>query len=79
MNPWEKRHQFMLDQVEEMKKHKWIVSEQAHRDMGEAAFFEWIAKFAKDFRESWEMAHGPVDEFEKHDCEDVDENDEREN
>lgn len=76
MNPWEKRHQFMLDQVEEMKKHKWIVSEQAHRDMGEAAFVEWIAKFAKDFRESWEREHGPVDEFEKQDCEDDDENDE---
>lgn len=64
MNPWEKRRQFMLDQVEEMKKHKWIVSEQAHRDMGEAAFFEWIAKFAKDFRTAWEKEHGPVDEVE---------------
>lgn len=61
MSPWEKRHKFMLDQVEEMKKYKWIVSEQAARDMGEEALKEWIAKFAKEFREAWEKENGPVD------------------
>jgi len=62
MSPWEKRHQFMLDQVEEMKKHKWIESEKAARDMGEEALFDWINKWAKEFREQWEAEHGPVDE-----------------
>lgn len=62
MRPLEKRHQFMLDQIEEMKKYKWIESEKAHHDMGETAYFEWIHKWAKEFRAQWEKAHGPVDE-----------------
>jgi hypothetical protein len=62
MSPWEKRHKFLLDQVEEMKKYKWIVSEQAAKDMGEPALMEWIARFAKEFREAWEKENGPVDE-----------------
>lgn len=52
---------FLEDQKQEMLKHKWIVSEQAARDMGEEALKEWIAKFAKEFREAWEKENGPVD------------------
>lgn len=61
MNKWEKRYKFLQDEIEEMKKYKWIVSEQNARDMGEQALTEWIAKFAKDFREQWELANGKID------------------
>lgn len=57
----ERFKRFLSDQKEEMLKHKWIVSEQAARDMGEEALKEWIAKFAKEFREAWEKENGPVD------------------
>ena len=53
---------FLEDQKQEMLKHKWIVSEQAAKDMGEPALMEWVEKFAKEFREAWEKENGPVDE-----------------
>lgn len=39
-------------QIDEMEKHKWIESEKAGRDLGEAARREWIAKYAAEFRET---------------------------
>lgn len=60
MNPWEKRHKFMMDQAKAMNDHRWIESEKAARDLGEAAYLDWVAKFAKEFREAWESENGPV-------------------
>lgn len=62
MNKWEKRHEFLLAQAQAMNDHKWIESEKAARDLGEAAYRDWVEKFAKQFREQWETEHGPVEE-----------------
>jgi hypothetical protein len=35
---------------EEMQRHKWIASEKAGRDLGQAALMEWIEKHAAAFR-----------------------------
>lgn len=67
MNPWEKRHKFMLDQAKAMNDHRWIESEKAARDLGEAAYREWVVKFAKEFREAWEKENGPVVEEKEND------------
>lgn len=50
-------HQFMIDEVEEMKKHAWIESEKAGRDVGTSAMREWVSKYAAQFRENWEKTH----------------------
>ena len=40
-------------QCDEMKKHRWIESEKAGRDLGEAMYCDWVKKYAKLFREYW--------------------------
>ena len=45
--------QFMLDQCDEMKRHKWIESEKAGRDLGNQAIREWICKYAKEYRRNY--------------------------
>lgn len=42
-------------QCEEMQKHRWIESEKAGRDLGESAYLDWVRKYAKVFREWWNM------------------------
>ena len=37
-------------QVLEIKKHRWIESEKAKRDLGKDAELDWIRRFAADFR-----------------------------
>lgn len=37
-------------QIEEMEKHKWIESEKAGHDLGQAAHREWVEKYAAQFR-----------------------------
>lgn len=44
-----KKHNQM--QIEEMEKHKWIESEKAGYDLGEAARIDWVKKYAAKFRE----------------------------
>ncbi|EPR44210.1 hypothetical protein [Desulfococcus multivorans] len=41
-------------QVDEILKHKWIESEKAMRDLGNEAVFDWVRKYAADFRTYWE-------------------------
>jgi len=60
MNKWEMKHQFLIDEVEEMKKHAWIESEKAGHDVGAEAMRDWVTKYAAQFREDWEKAHGKV-------------------
>lgn len=38
-------------QIDEMEKHKWIESEKAGYDLGEAARIDWVKKYAAKFRE----------------------------
>lgn len=40
----------LQEQFEEMLKHKWIESEKAGKDLGEAAFVDWINKYAEQWR-----------------------------
>jgi hypothetical protein len=56
-NICECQKQFMEDQVKEIEKYKWIVSERAGRDLGREACMDWIAKHAKLFREYWFSTH----------------------
>jgi hypothetical protein len=45
---------FMQAQAEEIRKYKWIESEKAGKDLGANCCHEWIAKYAKIFRDQWE-------------------------
>jgi hypothetical protein len=45
---------YIYAQINEIEKYKWIESERAGFDIGRnRAAKEWIDKFSKDFRESW--------------------------
>ncbi len=48
---------FLEYQCEEIRKHKYIESEKAGRDLGIAAELEWVQKFAKDVRD-WAESSG---------------------
>ena len=39
------------DQCVEIQKHKWIESEKAGYDLGKAAEFDWISRWAKQYRD----------------------------
>ena len=41
-------------EIEEILRHKYIMSEKAGRDMGEEAVLDWIEKYAESFRNYWE-------------------------
>lgn len=41
---------FMLAQIEEIKRHKWIESQKAGCDVGQAAVADWISTHAAGFR-----------------------------
>lgn len=56
-NICECQKEFMEDQVKEIEKHKWIMSEKAGRDLGNEACKDWICKYAKQFREFWFATH----------------------
>lgn len=49
----EEMRAFLASQVHEIEIYKWLESEKAGHDLGEAAVKEWIAKYAKQFRENW--------------------------
>lgn len=48
---------YCLKQVEEAKRYKWIKSQEAGRDLGEAAIHEWVAKYAPKFREEYNQVY----------------------
>lgn len=54
----EKMKKFLDAQREEIERYKWIESEKAGRDLGEAAARDWVAKYAKVFREEYERKNG---------------------
>jgi hypothetical protein len=41
------------NQVEEAKKHKWIMGEKLGKDPGNAAIEEWVNKYAKIYRQEF--------------------------
>jgi hypothetical protein len=41
-------------ELEEILKHKWIESEKAGYDLGDQAVWDWVRKYAQEFREYWE-------------------------
>ena len=43
-------HEFIALQLREIDQHKWIESQKAGRDLGEDAVFDWVLKYAADFR-----------------------------
>ena len=47
-----------LLQIEEIEKHKWIESEKAGHDLGEAARLDWVLKFAA----KWSEEHPVTDD-----------------
>lgn len=52
----ERYKRYLQRQMEEALRHKWIESEKAGRDLGEAAIQDWVSKYAKKFRRYWERA-----------------------
>jgi len=54
--------EFIHDEVEEIKKHKWIESERVHRDLGSEACFDWINHFVDDFKKDWVLNHFDIEE-----------------
>jgi hypothetical protein len=54
----EQRHREALSlQLEEIRKHKWIESEKAHRDLGSEAVMDWIKNHAARWRQWYEREH----------------------
>lgn len=47
----------MEAQVDEMLRHKWIESEKAGRDLGDACMLQWIREHAADFRHAYNLSH----------------------
>lgn len=41
-------------ELEEILKHKWIESEKAGYDLGDQAVWDWVEKYACEFREYWQ-------------------------
>lgn len=54
--PWRQAWQrdYLSCQREEILKHKWIESEKASRDLGSEAVFDWITRFAAQWRAIYE-------------------------
>ena len=44
----------LRQELEEILKHKWIESEKAGYDLGDEAVWDWIRKYAPQFRNYWE-------------------------
>lgn len=43
-------HEFIVLQIEEIDRHKWIESQKAGYDLGDLAVFDWVEKYAATFR-----------------------------
>lgn len=56
----EKLIEFLNAEIEEIKKYKWIKSEESHKDAGMETELEWIKLYAPLFRKNWEKTHGKI-------------------
>ncbi len=43
-------HEFIVLQIEEIDRYKWIESQKAGYDLGDRAVFDWVEKHAATFR-----------------------------
>ena len=43
-----------MEEIRQMQIHRWIESEKAQTDLGEAPYFDWVKKYAKIYRD-WVM------------------------
>ena len=41
---------FISAEIEEIKRHKWIESEKAGKDLGDQPVLEWIQSYGQEFR-----------------------------
>jgi hypothetical protein len=41
------------EQILEMEKHRYIESQKAQKDLGKAAYTDWITKYAQPWRDAW--------------------------
>ncbi|MEI6058186.1 MAG: hypothetical protein WCP89_00255 [archaeon] len=48
---------YMEFQCREMEKYRWIESEKANRDLGDAACLDWDEKYADTFSAFWRATH----------------------
>jgi len=48
---------YMAMQVEEMKKHKWLESEKARRDLNGVALTDWVRRHSEAFAQYWQRTH----------------------
>lgn len=48
---------FLSDQRIEMEKHKWIESEKVGYDLGNCAIMDWVRKYAKTYRETYNLVN----------------------
>jgi uncharacterized protein YjaZ len=46
--------EILRKELEEILKHKWIESEKAGYDLGDKAVWDWVEKYAHEFREYWQ-------------------------
>jgi len=46
--------EILRKELEEILKHKWIESEKAGYDLGDHAVWDWVQKYAHEFREYWQ-------------------------
>jgi hypothetical protein len=51
---------FLANQKEEMERYKWIQSQKAGKDLGDAAIKEWVEKFAAEYRKQYEEAYNEM-------------------
>jgi hypothetical protein len=50
--------EILRKELEEILKHKWIESEKAGYDLGDKAVWDWVQKYAHEFREYWQKKNG---------------------
>ncbi len=43
-------HDFMELEIAEIKRYKWIQSQKAGYDLGDGAVFDWVERYAAEFR-----------------------------
>jgi uncharacterized protein YjaZ len=46
--------EILRKELEEILKHKWIESEKVGYDLGDKAVWDWVQKYAHEFREYWQ-------------------------
>ncbi len=52
--------EFLSAEIEEIKRHRWIESEKAGRDLGEVAAIDWVQRYSAAFRQEWLSQRGSL-------------------